>query len=368
MRISTRVALLAGLLALAACGGGGGGGDGGNGGSTDLDALLAGSYVYVYLDRDVAGNGIYSEVATFTADGAGGMTYGQGWQTGEGGPGVFVRRTDSSYDVTVDRSLTISGGFASQLTGAVSSLGTYATASALSAGTDPGWLCAMRRFTSPSIAEVMGTWHLVEWSREGTSPDHPVSLVGRITVDAGGNLSYHEVHYNDGGSIDPHLVLFPSSHFELGGPGGLRITSGSTPLYEGGMSANGDVILLAERTSSNARVSLMVREGSVTSATSIQGAWRVSGFASALPGYLCALGAATFDGAADGTWGHDANLDGTPGIGAPAPIDYGVGIAGQVSVLWPGVSAIYGGAAPGFLVFGGPLTPARGPALYVLIR
>jgi len=363
MGMSVRVGFLASLLAVSACGGGGGGG-----GPTGPNALLAGSYVYLYLDRDVAGNGIYSEVATFAADGAGGIVFGQGWQTGEGGPGVYVRRANSLYSVTEARDLTVAGGFPSQLTGAVSSGGTYATASALSGGSDPGWFCAARRDTSPTLAEVVGSWHFVEWQRNNRAPDVSTSLTGRITVDAVGNISSSGVHYNQNGSIDPGMIVFLASRFEIGGPGGLQVFSGATLVQEGGMSANGDVILLANRTSAYASVELLVREGLATSSASVQGAWRVSGYASTLSGYLCAFGSATFDGVADGTWGANANLDGTPGWSAEAPIDYAVGGSGQASVLWPGVSQIFGGAAPGFLLFGGPLTPARGPALHVLIR
>ena len=94
----------------------------------------------------------------------------------------------------------------------------------------------------------------------------------------------------------------------------------------------------------------------------------MAGFAATRPGYACFRGEAQFDGTGDGTWSDGANLDGTPGVGTPFAIDYGVGIDGQATLLWPGTAVYGGGAVPGFVVFGGPLTPLRGPSLHALVR
>lgn len=357
------IGLVTCVAALAACGGGGGGGS-----PSTPESLLSGSYVYLYLDRDVAGDSVYSEVATFTANGGGGIVFDPGWQTGEGGPETAIRRANAIYDVTADRGLTVAGGFPSQLLGAVSSGGTYATAPALSAGQDPGWFCAARRDTSPSIAEVVGSWRFVEWVRTGPTPDDAASIFGRVTVDGAGNVSHSEVHYNEDGAIDPVAIAFVSSHFEIGGPGGLRMIALGLPRMDGGMSTNGDVVLLGARGAGSAGVRIMVREDRVTGAGGVQGTWGLTGFAAARPGYACMRGEATFDGVADGTWSANANLDGTPGVGAVIGTDYVVGSQGQLGVLWPGSAAYHGGAVPGFAVLGGPLTPARDPCLYTLIR
>lgn len=361
-RIVVGALLVSGAMALAACGGGGGGDPSGP------EAALSGSYVYVYLDRDVASDEVVSEVATFSADGAGSIVFQQGWRCGGGAADVTVRRANAAYDVDDARDLEIPTAFPGPLWGTVSSGGRYLAAIAPDAGEDPGWLCALRRDTNPSLSDLVGSWHVVEWSRLGSSPDHAVSLTARVTVDGAGNVTHAEVHYNEDGAIDPGAVLFLPTHFQTGGPGGLSVVFEGAPAWHGGLSANGDVILLGRRTSPFAGLRVLVREGAAAGAGSVQGRWEGSGFAAARPGYMCSHAVVEFDGAGDGTWLSSGNLDGTLGAGMTLPMEYGIGIDGQAVLIRTGPISMSGGAASRFLLYGGPLTVDRGPCVYVLVR
>jgi len=365
MKTSTRAALLAGLLALAACGGGGGGG-----GSTNPAALLSGSYVYVYLDRDTAGNGVYSEIATLTADGVGTIIFGNAWQTGENEPGVSLRRANAPYQIGTDRSLAIAGAFPSRLTGRVSSGGSYAAATAQDEEEDPGFFCAVRRNASPTLGDLVGTWRVVQWMRVTADPHVAQSLTAVWTVDGAANVAVSDIHFNRNGVIDPFSILLTPMLLMVGGDGALSVTSSGGTQWEGGMSASGDVILLGNPVGSTRMASVLVllKEGRLSGTAALQGSWACLGWEAWMPGYACLRGTATFDATADGTWFADPNHDTLVGMGVTSAIDSDVGAAGDVQVFWPFYNSVAGCAVPGMMAFGGGYVAGREPCLWVLVR
>lgn len=362
MRVYLGIGVL--VLGLAGCGGGGGGG----GSSSSLD-VLSGSYHYLYLGRDRAADAVYSETATFDADGAGGLVFGSGWQN-DSGTGAAIRRTNASYQLDGSRALLIQGGVPVSMHGYVSASGDYGVASVQMGGHNPGMLAFAKRMTNPGMGDLSGSWRMVEWFQSGANVNVARSTTARVLVSPSGGVTSSDYFFNEHGAINPFAVMTVVREFTIE-PGGLvTLRQLGSPIAQGGVSRDGNTILLGGRSGydSNAALLFLVRESQLGGVADLSGTWPHVGWRAAMPGHQSLWGSLAFDGSGDGDLAIAANSDGTVSPPFPQGVEYGVSSTSQITLVAMGFNPLAGAAGNGFVVLGGGFTVGSSPALYVSVR
>jgi hypothetical protein len=331
-------------LGSAACGGSGGGsGDGGG-------AALDGSYQAIVLRRDVAGDRVRSTTAVYAADGQGLLTGVEAWSRDAGAlVGPFAPE-DLTFSVDASRSLVLSGLATPTLTGRVAADGSVAALTSTAAGADPCWMVLTRRRTDVTLADVVGEWWWMQWTHQplnGTTKGYAAMGEAQILTD--GRLVYRTWTYNDDGQIDPVPALFSASTVTFPGGGAVLADADVNVQWRGGLSADGNLLLLAVADGAGAAwasVAVLVRRGDAQDVSDLAGDHGVYGFQSVGTPFACTFGTLSVPGTTGGSWTFAGNRDGTILASSVRPLDAFVWVSGEVRLDVATASPYRGGLAP----------------------
>jgi hypothetical protein len=361
---SIGVVVAAGLL-LSACGGGGGGGDGAN-----PNALLQGTYRYLWVQCDVSGDAVSSEIGTFDAVGDGVVTFRGSYLAREGTASSGVRPA-GTYSVAADRSMALTDHLGTPLVGRVNASGRFAALATRTAGSDPALVALCLQEPTPTLGLLAGEWTLVHFARTSATLGDTTAGYSRVTVDADGRIHQSDWTYNRDGEINPVPVAFIATRFALDGPGGVRMETDpvGAVIMRGGLSADHDLVLLGGVVS-QANAWALVRQHAAGGNADLSGTYTLSGFDNPGTPYQSIWGEGTFDGVGAGTFTVNGNREGAL-VGPFAFTQvYGVSVASMVSTILTPANQFVGGLSfdHTYLVLGGGFAPGSGPAVHVLVR
>lgn len=357
--------LAAAALSLCACGG-----SGGQSPAPFGPELVEGTYRFIQLESNqsgeaVASTGVYEPVGTnLILSNVYAASEGSGGPAGGGGIGV-------PFNVLADRTFTLVNA---DIRGRITPDGMLATAVSTTVATDSLLTVLVRHQETPLLSDLAGDWKTISYGRSGNLNYTAVARVGDATIDANGELTYSQITSNYDGQIDPLPILLVPSQFVLLAGGELALQTLGALSQRGGVSQDGNVILLAGSfTSGVPFISVMVRKGTAAPSDVVGSYWS---------------SAIEFDGPVPrAQWGTlDRPLQGGDAIAqtsfliggvvsGPTQITYGHGVLpnGELTLVLPNgpIQEIYRGmaAAGGAYAFvGGAISPGSGRTFTVLVR
>jgi hypothetical protein len=238
-------------------------------------------------------------------------------------------------------------------------------------GTDVEFMLMAQRNSAPAAGDLEGRYIVVQFGMtQGPPPDNDrqgFAAKGRIDIDGTGAITWHDYTYNRDGDIDPLQVVHPPSELAISSAGWLhwRNTSTGSILFRGGISADGNLILLGAQQgfAGRAGVRFLLREGQTSSVADISGTYLTAGVSwvshanssgSFRMGSYPMHGESSLNGSGIGIW--TSTFPGSGLGGAPVDATYSVTDYGEVEIQLYTFRALVGGTGSG-----GDLFIATGP-------
>jgi len=244
-------------LLLAGCGSGGGGGQSN---APFGPELVQGSYRFVSLENRSSNDRAATATGTMTRMGDG-LQLSNVWRAHDGvvtpPDGVTVQLP---FSVEANRRFAL--GFVEGYAGRITVDGMLATAVSTTNLHNSSIMILIRQQANPQLVSLAGDWQFLAYGLANDPSYTTINIVGDATINAAGLVSYDNVTFNLDGDINPLLQVALDEQLALEPDGQLALNSAGTITMRGGVSEDGNVILMAGNLNNGVpRIWVLVRKG-----------------------------------------------------------------------------------------------------------